>query len=286
MRGKDLTICHRYPAYGLTSQGLGVSHARPLEPPYNTVNTLKRLFSLMLLLPLTYEMILLMGKPSTHQRKGNNKMATKAKAPKEVIAINSNITTAYASLIESGENNNADAINFILEVGNEMGNGATQKEVKESMKQALQGVNVRPVVLPNHVDSLLTACLIIARFNEEMQDIKATKVLSLAVRVMADKKASGAQKHIESAETFADLDEQTLTKKESQTRDGSIKAKAEVKKLAPSISNEEWVDLSLTFFKGKNPQDLFTKEPKKVEALLGICKTMLNNSTAKAKVSA
>ena len=215
-------------------------------------------------------------------------MATKAKAkaPKEVIAINSNITTAYASLIESGENNNADAINFILEVGNEMGNGATQKEVKESMKQALQGVNVRPVVLPNHVDSLLTACLIIARFNGEMSDIKATKVLSLAVRVMADKKASGAQKHIESADTFADLDEQTLTKKESQSRDGSIKAKAEVKKSASAISNEEWVDLSLTFFKGKNPQDLFTKEPKKVEALLGICKVMLNNSTAKAKVSA
>ena len=125
-------------------------------------------------------------------------MATKEKAVKEIIAINSNISTAYASLIESGEDNNSNAINFILEVGNEMGNGATQKEVKESMKQALQGVNVRPVVLPNHVDSLLTACLIIARFNEEMKEIKVTKVLSLAVRVMADKKASGAKAHINS----------------------------------------------------------------------------------------
>ena len=61
-------------------------------------------------------------------------MATKAKAPKEIIAINSNISTAYAQLIESGEDNNSNAINFILEVGNEMGNGATTREVKESMK--------------------------------------------------------------------------------------------------------------------------------------------------------
>jgi len=213
-------------------------------------------------------------------------MATKAKAPKEIIAINSNITTAYALLIESGESNNMDAINFILSVGDEMGNGATQKTVKESMKQALQGVNVKPVVLPNHVDSLQTACLIIARFNDEIANIKATKVLSLAVRVMADKKASGAKAHINGAKSYADLDEQTLTKKESQTRDGSTKAKAEVAKSAKAITNEEWIDLSLTFFNGKNVQDLFTKEPKKLEVLMGVCKTMLDNSKAKAKVSA
>jgi hypothetical protein len=213
-------------------------------------------------------------------------MATKAKAPKEIIAINSNIATAYALLIESGENNNADAINFILEVGNEMGEGTTTREVKESMKQALNGVNVKPVVLPNHVDSIQTACLIIARFNDEIANIKASKVLSLAVRVMADKKASGAKAHINSAKSYEDLDEQTLTKKESQTRDGSTKAKAEVAKSAKAITNEEWIDLSLAFFNGKNPTDLFTKEPKKLEALLGIGKLMLDNSKAKAKVNA
>jgi hypothetical protein len=177
-----------------------------------------------------------------------------------------------------------DAINFILSVGDEMVDGATQKEVKESMKQALQGVNVKPVVLPNHVDSLITACLIIARFNDEIANIKASKVLSLAVRVMADKKASGAKAHINGAKSYADLDEQTLTKKESQTRDGSVKAKAEVAKSAKAITNEEWIDLSLTFFKGKNPTDLFTKEPKKLAALMGICKLMLDNSQIKAEV--
>jgi hypothetical protein len=210
----------------------------------------------------------------------------KEKAIKEAVKINSNITTAYALLIESGENNNMDAINFILSVGNEMGEGTTTREVKESMKQALNGVNVKPVVLPNHVDSLQTACLIIARFNDEIANIKASKVLSLAVRVMADKKASGAKAHINSAKSYEDLDEQTLTKKESQTRDGSTKAKAEVAKSAKAITNEEWIDLSLVFFNGKNPQDLFTKEPKKLEVLLGVCKAMLDNSKAKAKVNA
>jgi hypothetical protein len=225
-----------------------------------------------------------MGKPSTHQTK-DRKMAKK-ETVKEAVKINSNITTAYALLIESGENNNMDAINFILAVGNEMGEGTTTREVKESMKQALNGVNVKPVVLPNHVDSLQTACLIIARFNDEIANIKASKVLSLAVRVMADKKASGAKAHINSAKSYEDLDEQTLTKKESQTRDGSTKAKAEVAKSAKAITNEEWIDLSLTFFNGKNPQDLFTKEPKKLEVLLGVCKAMLDNSKAKAKVNA
>ena len=208
----------------------------------------------------------------------------KKETVKETVKINSNITTAYALLIESGESNNMDAINFILSVGDEMGNGATQKVVKESMKQALNGVNVKPVVLPNHVDSLQTACLIIARFNDEIANIKATKVLSLAVRVMADKKASGAKAHINGAKSYADLDEQTLTKKESQTRDGSTKAKAEVAKSAKAITNEEWIDLSITFFKGKNPTDLFTKEPKKLAALMGICKIMLDNSQIKAEV--
>lgn len=216
-------------------------------------------------------------------------MATKAKAPKEVkevIAINSNITTAYASLIESGENNNSDAINFILEVGNEMGNGATQKEVKESMKQALQGVNVRPVVLPNHVDSLLTACLIIAQFNDEMNDIKASKILSLAVRVMADKKAIGAQKHIQSAKTFAELEEQTLTKKESQTRDGSIKAKAEVSKSAKDITVESVVDSLVVYLANLSLKDIKTSEPKKLDEVIGKLITISKNSKVSEKVNA
>jgi len=210
----------------------------------------------------------------------------KAKAEKETVKINSNITTAYALLIESGENNNMDAINFILAVGNEMSEGTTSREVKESMKQALNGVNVKPVVLPNHVDSLLVACLIIARFNDEIANIKASKVLSLAVRVMADKKASGAQKHIQSAKTFDELDEQTLTKKESQTRDGSTKAKAELTKSAKDITIESVIDGVLGYISGINLKDIKTTEPKKLDELISKLITVSKNSKVSEKVSA
>jgi len=225
-----------------------------------------------------------MGKPSTHQTK-DRKMAKK-ETVKETVKINSNISTAYALLIESGENNNMDAINFILEVGNEMANGTTTREVKESMKQALNGVNVKPVVLPNHVDSLLVACLIIARFNDEIANIKASKVLSLAVRVMADKKASGAQKHIQSAKTFDELDEQTLTKKESQTRDGSTKAKAEMAKSAKDITIESVIDSLNTYLSSVSLKDTKTTEPKKLDEVIGKLITVSKNSKVAEKVNA
>lgn len=159
-------------------------------------------------------------------------MATKAKAPKaekEIVKVNSTISTQYALLIESGENVNADGINFILTVGQEMQNGTTTREVKESMKQELANVNVKPIILPNHVDALQTACLIIEKFNDEIANQKVSKILSLAVRVMADKKAAGAKAHVNGAKSFDDLDANTKSKKESQERDASNKPKAEPK---------------------------------------------------------
>ncbi len=210
----------------------------------------------------------------------------KKETVKEAVKINSNISTAYALLIESGENNNMDAINFILAVGNEMAEGTTTREVKESMKQALNGVNVKPVVLPNHVDSLLVACLIIARFNDEIANIKASKVLSLAVRVMADKKASGAKKHIDSAKSFDELDEQTLTKKESQTRDGSTKAKAEMAKSAKDITVESVVDSLNTYLSSLSLKDIKTTEPKKLDEVIGKLITISKNSKVAEKVNA
>jgi len=210
----------------------------------------------------------------------------KQKKEKEIVKINSHISTQYARLIESGENNNKDALNFILEVGHEMGNGATIREVKESMKQALEGVNVKPIVLPTHVESLLVACQIIARFHEEMDNIKASKVLSLSARVMADKKASGAEKHVKSCNSFAELDEQTLTKKESQTRDGSIKAKAELTKSAKDITVESVIDSVNVYLSKLNLKDTKTTEPKKLDEVISKLITISKNSKVSEKVSA
>jgi hypothetical protein len=210
----------------------------------------------------------------------------KKETVKEAVKINSNITTQYAQLIESGENANTEALNFILSVGNEMAEGTTTREVKESMKQALNGVNVKPVVLPNHVDSLQTACLIIERFNNEMANIKASKVLSLAVRVMADKKASGAKAHINSVKTFDELDEKTLTKKESQNRDNSTRAKAEVAKVAKSITLEDIVDSLDEYLKANDLKTLKTTEPKKLDSVISRLMGISKNSKVSEKVNA
>ena len=205
----------------------------------------------------------------------------KEKAVKEAVKINSNIATQYALLIESGENNNTDALNFILEVGNEMGNGATTREVKESMKQALNGVNVKPVVLPNHVDALQTACLIISRFKDEVGEIKASKVLSLAVRVNADKKASGAKAHVASAKTYAELDEKTLSKKESQERDASAKPKAETAKPIGNVAElVSAMYLGITKFKPVGQLD--EQGLKELGAITAWAMTLKNNQAVKA----
>jgi hypothetical protein len=103
---------------------------------------------------------------------------------------------------------------------------------------------------------------------------------------MADKKASGAKKHIESCNTFADLDEATLTKKESQTRDGSTRAKAEVSKSAKDITIESVVDSLGTYLSSLSLKDIKTTEPKKLDEVIGKLITISKNSKVAEKVNA
>lgn len=221
-------------------------------------------------------------------RKGKNKMAqSKApKAVKEATPINATIATNYAVLIESGENNNIEALNFIKELGDMMGNGITEAVAKESMKSALKDVNVKPVVLPSHVSALRVASRIIARFESEMSEIKASKVLSLATRIICDKKASGAEKHIKESATFADLDENTLSKAESQARDGKAQKTQAVKESAKTITLESIVDDLTTWVKTQDLKTLKTAEPQKLDTLISKLIQVSKNSKVVEKVNA
>lgn len=213
-------------------------------------------------------------------------MATKAKAEKVAVEVNSTIATNYAVLIESGENNNLEALNFIKELGDMMGNGITEAVAKESMKSALKDVNVKPVVLPSHVSALKVASRIIARFESEMPDIKASKVLSLATRIICDKKASGAEKHIKESATFAELDDATLSKAESQARDGKAQKAQAVKESAKVITLETIVDDLTAWLKAQDLRSLTTTEPQKLDILIGKLHGVSNNSKAKVKANA
>jgi len=210
----------------------------------------------------------------------------KEKAVKAPVAINSTIATDYASLIESSESNNLDALNFIKELGDKLGNGITEEIAKESMKSVLNDVNLKPVVLPSHVSAVKVASRIIARFEGEISEIKASKVLSLATRIICDKKASGAEKHIKESATFADLDEATLTKAESQARDGKAQKTQAIKESSKAITLEGIVDDLSTWLKAQDLKSLKTTEAQKLDGLISKLIQVSKNSKAEVKVNA
>ena len=217
---------------------------------------------------------------------------TKAKATKatkviEVIKENIVIQNDYKNVISMGTTNNKMNQNFMYIVGNELQNGTTQKEAEYSMKALLKDVNIRPIVLPNHVPSIPTACLIMQKFSAELDNIKASEILSLAVRTLYDVKASGVKSAIAGCNSFAELDEKILTKKESQDRDNKNKVKTDTKTLAKNITIEDIVDNLNEYLKAINLKDKKTSEPKKLYDVIGKLYTIHKNSVpAVAKVKA
>lgn len=151
----------------------------------------------------------------------------KEKAIKEAIKENQLIKTDYAELIASGVDSNSQAIKFVQLVAKEMASGTTIREVKASMKSLLKDINIKPIILPTHAESIPVANLIINKYSAEIESVKVSKILSLSARVLADKKASGAKSHVEAFKSFDELDTKTKTKKESQNATTSTKPKVE-----------------------------------------------------------
>jgi hypothetical protein len=208
----------------------------------------------------------------------------KEKAVKEAVKENEIIKNDYAHLIASGVDSNSQGIQFVQLVANEMASGTTVREVKASMKSLLKDINIKPIILPTHAESIPTANLIIEKYSNEIEGIKVSKILSLSARVLADKKASGAKAHVNAFKTFEELDTKTATKKESQNRDGSTKPKVE--KVTKALNVE---DLVSAIFKGvtsMKPVGQLTekglKEAKVIEAWI----MQLQKNQVKAKVNA
>jgi cell fate (sporulation/competence/biofilm development) regulator YlbF (YheA/YmcA/DUF963 family) len=225
-----------------------------------------------------------MGKPSTHKRKGNKEMTTKEKAVKEAVKENQAIKNEYTELIASGVDSNSQAIQFVQMVAKEMQAGTTIREVKASMQSLLKDINIKPVILPTHAESIPVANLIIAKYSNEIEGIKVSKILSLSARVLADKKAGGAKSHIEGIKSFEELDTKTATKKESQTRDGSTKPKAEKK--AKPVNVEDLVSAIYQGITSMKPIGQLTEKGKKEAKVIEGWIMQLQNNQIKAKVNA
>ena len=209
---------------------------------------------------------------------------SKEKAVKEAVKENQIIKTDYAELIASGVDSNSQGIQFVQLVASEMASGTTVREVKASMKSLLKDINIKPIILPTHAESIPVANLIISKYANEIEGIKVSKILSLSARVLADKKASGAKAHIEGIKTFEELDTKTATKKESQTRDGSTKPKVE--KATKALNVEDLVNAIYQGISSMKPIGQLTekglKEAKIVEGWI----MQLQRNQVKAKVSA
>jgi len=225
-----------------------------------------------------------MAKPSSHQTK-DKEMTTATKATKakaETVKENQVIKTGYSTVITGGLDNNSQGISFVRLVAKEMANGTTVREVKASMQSLLKDINIKPVVLSTHAESIPVANLIIEKYASEIQSIKVSKILSLSARVLADKKSAGAKSHIEGIKTFDDLDTKTKTKKESQNSEGSTKPKVDKKPISNINEMVSAIYKAVSTMKPNGQLDAKgLHEAKQVEVWI----MQLQNNQVKAKVA-
>jgi hypothetical protein len=209
---------------------------------------------------------------------------TKEKSVKESVKENQAIKNEYTELIASGVDSNSQAIQFVQMVAKEMQEGTTIREVKASMKSLLKDINIKPVILPTHAESIPVADFIIAKYANEIEGIKVSKILSLSARVLADKKSAGAKAHVNAFKTFEELDTKTKTKKESQTRDGSTKPKAEKSKPVGNVA--ELVSAIYKGVKQFKPTGQLDEQGLKEAKAIEVWIMQLQNNQIKAKVNA
>jgi hypothetical protein len=125
------------------------------------------------------------------------------------------------------------------------------------------------------------------KFETELQTLKTSEILALAVRTLYDVKASGVKSAIAGCKTFAELDEKILSKKESQDRDNKNKVKTDTKTLAKNIAFEDVIDNLNDYLKAISLKDKKTTEPAKLYEVIGKLYTIHKNSVpAVAKVKA
>jgi len=196
----------------------------------------------------------------------------------DVVVVDKALQDSYALLIADGEDANLRGMQFIQELAETLNSGLTQEIAKNSMKELVKNVKIQPVVRYSHIPSVTIASLIITQFEEEILDIPVAKVLSLSARVLADKKAGGALKHIKKAASFAELNEQTLSKAESQARDKGEKISDDIAEKAEAITLESVAENTLLFFKGKNLQDIKTADLALIHKVAQLWVTIERNS--------
>jgi len=198
----------------------------------------------------------------------------------EITTFDTSLQTAYMAVIEQGEEANRANLNFILDVAELLNTKKITQEIAiASMKETAKGIKVGIVVKHGHVASLTIASQIILKFEEEMENQTASKILTLASRVLSDKKAKGAKAHIDSFDTVEELDKNTLSKAEATARDKGEILDIAVEVMAEDITLESVMDFNLDYLKTiKDLRDKKTTELEKLEQVISLLITIAKNS--------
>ena len=205
-------------------------------------------------------------------------MSSVVKAEKAPLVLDSRIQAEYASVLMAKENSNTANFTFLALVAKSLTEKTlTQSVIEDSIKAELKGATITAEFKSAHVKSAVIAQAIVTQI-PSVKDSPIAKVLTMANRVLDDKKAKGAIAHIKQFKTFEELDEGTLTKAESQARDKGESIKEEIADKKENITIESVLDGFVQFFNGKNLKDLSTKDLENAKKAFNITLAIVKNS--------
>ena len=165
-------------------------------------------------------------------------MSSVVKAEKAPKVLDSATQANYASVLLAKENSNQANFEFLAYVASCLNNKTlTQAVIEDSIKAELKGATIQAEFKSAHVKSAVIAQAIVKQI-PDVQLSPISKVLTMANRVLDDVKAKGALAHIKQFKTMEELDENTLTKAESQARDKGESLNAEIVEKASAITFE------------------------------------------------
>ena len=204
-------------------------------------------------------------------------MTTTPKVEKVVI-LDSQTQANYAEVLHAKEESNTANFNFLAYVAKVLkAKSLTQEVLENSIKAESKAATITAEFKSGHVKSAVIAQAIVDQI-PAVKDKPIAKVLTMANRVLDDKKAKGAIAHIKQFKTMEELDENTLTKAESQARDKGESLNNEIEDKKEDITTESVLDGFVRFFNGKNLQDLSTKDLESAKKAFNICLAIVKNT--------
>ena len=206
-----------------------------------------------------------------------------AKNTSQLVELSASLENEYMEVIAKGEDANIANLEFIKSLDAQMKAGLTQEVAIATLKITAKGIKVGIVVKHGHIPSIKTAGMIIAKYENELPEVTASTVLTLAGRVLADVKAQGVKAHLAKFDTLKELADGTKTKAESQ-----LDAKAEsqldaIQEAAKAITFESIVDAVDSYLSANDLKTLTTSELEKLHKVIAKLITVETNTKALIK---